>query len=162
MLEIADATFTNNYRINYLELPFGLGYHMPAGKSLGITIYLGGFYNIGIAGKNKVFVQSYLPALSPGYIESWETKHIKFETEDGMQDDFRKTNGGWQTGLSFSFLKKWNLEALYKHGISNLLTKEEGKYEERRLRLFSLGVKYDLFSHPIKKRSPGASLKKAF
>lgn len=148
LMEIADATITNNYKFLFLEIPLGFGYQFRPGKKTSINLYFGGYYNIGIAGRNEQFIQSY----EPDYGEHRESKKIRFGIDEGGEDDFRKVNGGIQTGAGIGFFNKIQFEFLYKHGITNILHKNEDRYENKKFRTFSLGIKYNLINSLKQKR----------
>lgn len=104
LMEMADAAITNNYKLLFLEIPLGFGYQFRPTKKINWNLYLGGYYNIGITGRNEQFLQSYYQASGPGYGEYRESKKIRFGVDESWEDDFRKANAGIQTGSLSGFL----------------------------------------------------------
>ncbi len=162
LMEMADARITNNYKLLFLEIPLGFGYQFRPSKKINLNLYVGGYYNIGIAGRKEQFLQSYYQASGPGYGEYRESKKIKFGVDEDWEDDFRKVNAGIQAGFAIGLSNKLYVESLYKHGITNILHKNEEQYENKKIRTFSLGFKYNLINPSKQKKEALSTDKKGF
>lgn len=164
ILHMADADVANYYKLYFLEIPFGFGYQFRPHKKINLNLYGGGYYNVGIAGSNDLFGQAYYFAWGVGYSAYSKTQKIRFGKQEDYGDSFRKTNSGLQTGASIGICNSLYVEFLYKHGISNVLLKSNSEYENRKFRMFALGLKYNFLNLAKEKRSTKASSsdKKAF
>jgi hypothetical protein len=152
VLSFADARFYNDYKLVFLNLPGGLGYHWQIDREAEVNFYVGAYFNMGIGGSANNLHQGFYPT----YTE-WKKKDgIKFTKTSG-ENNFHRINWGFQPGISIGFLQKVQLAFNYQVGKSNILPKEDREYEVLKLRSFSIGVKYQILSKTI-----GSSGQKTF
>lgn len=139
-LSLADATYVNEFRLLYLELPVTVGYRVIAGENISLELSGGWFWNVGVSGRNE----QHFVALYPSYTEADLLEKVSFGNDQNYNDEFRKVNHGFQVAGAVGLKDRVFVELSYKHGLNNILSGALDNYEVQKLRVVSVGIKYSM------------------